>query len=146
MAILTLEDGTRFVGQSFGAKVDVVGEVVFNTGMTGYQEVLTDPSYCGQIVTMTYPLIGNYGVNAIDPESAKPQVSGFIVREVKRRQLAKPGPLSEYLNSTASAGFPASTRASPESFARRARCAVLSRGEPTAEQIERMKITPANGR
>ena len=130
MAILTLEDGTRFVGQSFGAKVDVVGEVVFNTGMTGYQEVLTDPSYCGQIVTMTYPLIGNYGVNETDPESAKPQVSGFIVREVCEtpsnwRSRGRP---ANTWNSTASAGFPASTRVpSPESFARRARCAVLSR-------------------
>ena len=67
MAILTLEDGTQFEGCSFGAKKDVIGEVVFNTGMTGYQEVLTDPSYCGQIVTMTYPLIGNYGINEYDP-------------------------------------------------------------------------------
>ncbi len=82
MAILTLEDGTRFVGKSFGAKIDMTGEVVFNTSMTGYQEVLTDPSYCGQIVTMTYPLIGNYGVNDIDVESSRPQVNGFIVREV----------------------------------------------------------------
>lgn len=81
MAYLTLEDGTIYKGESFGAKKDVIGEVVFNTGMTGYQEVLTDPSYCGQIVTMTYPMIGNYGVNSIDEESKKPQVKGFIVRE-----------------------------------------------------------------
>ena len=82
MAILTLEDGTKFVGKSFGADTDIIGEVVFNTSMTGYQEVLTDPSYSGQIVTMTYPLIGNYGINDIDIESAHPQVSAFIVREV----------------------------------------------------------------
>ena len=82
MAYLTLEDGKTFEGDLFGVKADVVGEVVFNTGMTGYQEVLTDPSYCGQIVTMTYPLIGNYGVNQNDPESAHPQVKGFIVREL----------------------------------------------------------------
>ncbi|MGE5473766.1 MAG: carbamoyl phosphate synthase small subunit [Ignavibacteriales bacterium] len=80
-AILALEDGTIFKGINFGADGEVIGEVVFNTGMTGYQEVLTDPSYSGQIVTMTYPLIGNYGVNNDDVESLKPQVKGFIVRE-----------------------------------------------------------------
>ncbi len=81
-AILALEDGTIFEGNSFGVEGEIIGEIVFNTGMTGYQEVLTDPSYCGQIVTMTYPLIGNYGVNFDDIESAKPQVKGFIVREL----------------------------------------------------------------
>ncbi|ACL74996.1 carbamoyl phosphate synthase small subunit [Ruminiclostridium cellulolyticum] len=81
-AFLLLEDGTIFEGNSFGMEGKVVGEVVFNTGMTGYQEVLTDPSYCGQIVCMTYPLIGNYGVNIEDIESLKPQVKGFIVREL----------------------------------------------------------------
>lgn len=82
MAYLVLEDSTIYEGKAFGAENDTVGEVVFNTGMTGYQEVLTDPSYCGQIVMMTYPLIGNYGVNWIDPESQHPQVKGFIVREL----------------------------------------------------------------
>jgi len=81
-AILALEDGTIFVGTSFGATGSVIGEIVFNTGMTGYQEVLTDASYAGQIVTMTYPLIGNYGINDDDLESCGPQVMGFIVREV----------------------------------------------------------------
>lgn len=81
-AFLLLEDGTVFEGNSFGMEGNIVGEVVFNTGMTGYQEVLTDPSYCGQIVCMTYPLIGNYGVNLDDIESVKPQVKGFIVREL----------------------------------------------------------------
>ncbi|HOV25856.1 MAG TPA: carbamoyl phosphate synthase small subunit [Pseudobacteroides sp.] len=81
-AILALEDGTIFTGKSFGVEGEVIGEIVFNTGMTGYQEVLTDPSYCGQIVTMTYPLIGNYGVNLEDIESNRPQVKGFIVREL----------------------------------------------------------------
>ena len=81
-AFLLLEDGTIFEGNSFGMEGKVVGEVVFNTGMTGYQEVLTDPSYCGQIVCMTYPLIGNYGVNIDDIESLRPQVKGFIVREL----------------------------------------------------------------
>lgn len=80
-ARLILEDGTVLEGQAFGAEGESFGEVVFNTGMTGYQEVLTDPSYYGQIVTMTYPLIGNYGVNVDDIESAHPHVRGFVVRE-----------------------------------------------------------------
>lgn len=80
-AKLALEDGTIFEGIAFGAKGERAGEVVFNTGMTGYQEILTDPSYCGQIVTMTYPLIGNYGINDDDFESRRPFVRGFVVRE-----------------------------------------------------------------
>ncbi|CUQ21258.1 glutamine-hydrolyzing carbamoyl-phosphate synthase small subunit [Clostridium baratii] len=80
-AKLILENGMIFEGKSFGYLGESVGEVVFTTGMTGYQEVLTDPSYHGQIVTMTYPLIGNYGINLDDMESNKPQVKGFIVRE-----------------------------------------------------------------
>ena len=80
-AILALADGTIFEGEQFGATGETVGEVVFNTSMTGYQEVLTDPSYKGQIVTMTYPLIGNYGCNEVDVESIGPQVEGFVVRE-----------------------------------------------------------------
>ncbi|MBI1953758.1 MAG: glutamine-hydrolyzing carbamoyl-phosphate synthase small subunit [Candidatus Omnitrophica bacterium] len=79
-AFLALEDGTVFEGESFGAPGEISGEVVFNTSMTGYQEILTDPSYRGQIVAMTYPLIGNYGVNDEDVESAQPQVEGFVVR------------------------------------------------------------------
>ena len=79
--ILALADGTVFEGKQFGATGETVGEVVFNTSMTGYQEVLTDPSYKGQIVTMTYPLIGNYGCNEADVESIGPQVEGFVVRE-----------------------------------------------------------------
>ncbi len=82
MAYLYLEDGSVYEGKQFGADGDTLGEVVFNTGMTGYQEVLTDPSYYGQIVMMTYPLIGNYGVNWEDPESMHPQVKGFVVREL----------------------------------------------------------------
>lgn len=78
---IALEDGRVFEGVSFGAEGQKPGEVVFNTSMTGYQEILTDPSYKGQIVTMTYPLIGNYGVNSGDVESADPKVEGFIVRE-----------------------------------------------------------------
>jgi carbamoyl-phosphate synthase small subunit len=80
-ARLILENGLVFHGSGFGAEGESFGEVVFNTGMTGYQEVLTDPSYCGQIVTMTYPLIGNYGVNVDDIESHAPHVRGFVVHE-----------------------------------------------------------------
>lgn len=80
-AKLILENGMVFEGRAFGYLEETVGEVVFNTGMTGYQEVLTDPSYYGQIVTMTYPLIGNYGLNLEDAESLSPKVKGFIVRE-----------------------------------------------------------------
>jgi carbamoyl-phosphate synthase small subunit len=81
-AILALEDGSVFHGQGFGASASACGEVCFNTSMTGYQEILTDPSYKGQIVTMTYPLIGNYGVNAVDVESWQPHVAGFVIREL----------------------------------------------------------------
>ncbi len=81
-AILALEDGSVFRGEGFGAKASACGEVCFNTSMTGYQEILTDPSYKGQIVTMTYPLIGNYGVNRQDVESWKPHVGGFVIREL----------------------------------------------------------------
>ena len=81
-AILALEDGTVFHGQGFGAQASAGGEVCFNTSMTGYQEILTDPSYKGQIVTMTYPLIGNYGVNEQDVESWRPHAAGFVIREL----------------------------------------------------------------
>jgi carbamoyl-phosphate synthase small subunit len=80
-AILLLEDGSSFLGNSFGAEGEAIGEVVFNTSMTGYQEILTDPSYKGQMVAMTYPLIGNYGVNSEDVESNRPWLEGFIVKE-----------------------------------------------------------------
>jgi carbamoyl-phosphate synthase small subunit len=80
-AILALEDGTIFRGKSFGASGERFGEVVFNTSMTGYQEILTDPSYKGQMVAMTYPLIGNYGTNKEDVESRKIFLEGFIVQE-----------------------------------------------------------------
>jgi carbamoyl-phosphate synthase small subunit len=99
VAKLALEDGTVFTGTSFGAPGEVDGEVCFNTSLTGYQEILTDPSYRGQIVTMTYPEIGNYGVNAEDVESAKPHLAGFVVRN--RSSLASnfraDSSLEEYL-------------------------------------------------
>ena len=80
-ARLILEDGTVFTGKAFGSEIESFGEVVFNTGITGYQEVLSDPSYCGQIVTMTYPLIGNYGIARDDFEAVRPFINGFVVRE-----------------------------------------------------------------
>ena len=98
-AILALEDGSVFHGQGFGARASACGEVCFNTSMTGYQEILTDPSYKAQIVAMTYPLIGNYGVNEVDVESWRTHVTGFVIRELSpvvsnwRAEL----PLAEYL-------------------------------------------------
>src|SRR4051794_34566307 len=83
-AILVLEDGRTFSGTSFGAGGESFGEIVFNTSMSGYQEILTDPSYAGQIVCMTYPLIGNYGTNAEDVESRRPWAEGLVVREASR--------------------------------------------------------------
>ena len=83
-ALLALEDGRYFEGESFGATGTCVGEICFNTAMTGYQEVLTDPSYRGQIVAMTYPLIGNYGINSLDQESRCPHVRGFVIEELSQ--------------------------------------------------------------
>ncbi len=102
VAKLALEDGTVYTGCAFGARGERFGEVVFNTSMTGYQEVLTDPSYKGQIVAMTYPLIGNYGTNEDDRESARPQVEGFIVREAARHpsNFRSHGSLEQYLEAS----------------------------------------------
>jgi carbamoyl-phosphate synthase small subunit len=98
-AYLVLEDGTVFEGESFGAPVDATGEVVFNTSMTGYQEALTDPSYAGQMLVMTYPIQGNYGVNDRDDESRRIQVNAFIVREhcIAPSQQLMTTTLSDYL-------------------------------------------------
>jgi len=99
-AMLALEDGTVFCGEDFGASGEVSGEVIFNTAMTGYQEILTDPSYRGQIVVMTYPLIGNTGINSIDRESAKPQAEGFAVRALSpiASNWQQEGALEEWLS------------------------------------------------
>ncbi|TAN62320.1 carbamoyl-phosphate synthase small subunit [bacterium] len=98
-AIFLLEDGTVFEGEGFGAKGEAFGEVVFNTSITGYQEIITDPSYKGQIVAMTYPLIGNYGVNEEDIESCKPWLEGFVVKELSaiRSNWRSTMSLDEYL-------------------------------------------------
>lgn len=104
---LALEDGTIFAGESFGAEGTSAGEVVFNTAMSGYQEILTDPSYCGQIVTMTSPLIGNYGVNLEDVEAAKLHLSGFVVKELARRHsnYRASGSLHDYLHAAGVVGI-----------------------------------------
>ena len=106
-AILALEDGVFFRGVSFGRQARAEGEVVFNTGLCGYQEVLTDPSYSGQIVTMTYPHIGNYGVNLEDVESARPQVAGFVVRELSGvpSSWRSAGDLNRYLDEAGVVGI-----------------------------------------
>jgi carbamoyl-phosphate synthase small subunit len=108
-ALLALADGRTFAGTAVGAVADApaVGEVVFNTAMTGYQEVLTDPSYHGQMVTMTYPHQGNYGVNAVDVESARPHLSGFIMRECERlpSNWRSEGDLNGYLKAHGVAGI-----------------------------------------
>jgi len=98
-AVLLLEDGTIFSGEGFGQSGEVFGEVVFNTSITGYQEIITDPSYKGQIVTMTYPLIGNYGVNPEDIESSRPWLEGFVVKELSaiRSNWRSTMTLEEYL-------------------------------------------------
>ena len=98
-ALIALEDGTVFEGRAFAGHGEVYGELVFNTSMTGYQEILTDPSYNGQIVTLTYPLIGNYGINDEDVESWKPHAAGLIVGECSRiaSNFRKTKTLPEYL-------------------------------------------------
>jgi carbamoyl-phosphate synthase small subunit len=106
-ALLVLEDGTAFRGRSFGAEGEAFGEAVFNTAMSGYQEVLTDPSYMGQIVTMTAPHQGNYGVNAEDVESDRVQVAGLAVREAARRPSSwrSEGTLADYLGAAQVVGI-----------------------------------------
>src|SRR5574339_428913 len=106
-AVIALEDGTVFEGRPFGRHGETSGEVVFNTALCGYQEVLTDPSYAGQIVTMTYPHIGNYGVNREDVESGHPQVAGFVVREASTRASSwrASGELHRYLDEAGIVGI-----------------------------------------
>ncbi len=136
-AFLILEDGRRFDGLSFGAPGIAVGEVVFNTSMTGYQEILTDPSYSGQLVTMTYPLIGNYGVNLEDSESDGAKVSGFIVREASRVHSSwrASGSLEHYLQNAGIVGITeVDTRALTRHIrAKGAMRAAIVSGNPTDE-------------
>ncbi|MCZ7647200.1 MAG: glutamine-hydrolyzing carbamoyl-phosphate synthase small subunit [Planctomycetota bacterium] len=126
-ARLALEDGAVYRGRAFGARVDRFGEVVFNTSMAGYQEILTDPSYAGQIVTMTYPLIGNYGVNPDDAESARPWVEGFVIRELSalRSNFRAQDDLTGYL---AKAGVPGIENLDTRALTRKLRVAGVMRG------------------
>lgn len=147
-ALLVLEDGRCFPGRSFGAPGERFGEVVFNTGMTGYQEVLSDPSYKGQIVAMTYPLIGNYGVNDLDSESRSLWLEGFVIGELSRTtsNWRATGSLNEYMKDHGVPGIQgvdtrALTRHIREAGAMRA---VLSTedGDPLS-LAERAKASPA---
>ena len=134
-AKLALEDGTVFTGKSFGARGEVDGEVCFNTSMTGYQEILTDPSYRGQIVTMTYPEIGNYGVNDEDVESHKPHLAGFVVRHRSRRasNFRATGQLHEYLEE---AGVVAMEGIDTRSLVRRIRILGALKGVLSSDDLD----------
>ena len=137
---LLLEDGRVFAGQVVGAPGVALGEVVFNTSMTGYQEVLTDPSYAGQLVTMTYPLIGNYGVTAADEESRRPQVAGFIVRELPPlySNWRAESSLESYLERN---GITALTEADTRALTRHIRSAGAMRGAiaPASEPVDEVR-------
>jgi len=134
-AKLALEDGTVYTGRSFGAEGETAGEVVFNTSMTGYQEILTDPSYRGQIVTMTYTQIGNYGVNAEDVESWKLHLAGFVVRERSRRasNFRAERELGEYL---ADAGIPGLEGIDTRALVRRIRIHGAMKGVLSTEDLD----------
>jgi carbamoyl-phosphate synthase small subunit len=135
-AVLALEDGTVFEGRSFGRTGEVTGEVVFNTALCGYQEVLTDPSYAGQIVTMTYPHIGNYGVNREDVESARPQVAGFVVRENSTvvSSWRASGALDRYLDEHGIVGI---SEIDTRALTRHLRTYGAKRGVISAQDLER---------
>jgi carbamoyl-phosphate synthase small subunit len=146
-AILALEDGSLFHGEGFGARASACGEVCFNTSMTGYQEILTDPSYKGQIVTMTYPLIGNYGVNRLDVESWRPHVAGFVIRELSPvvSNWRADSSLAEYLEQNGIPGIQGiDTRALTKKL--RVRGAlngfISTEGLSDSEAVERAKAWP----
>ncbi len=142
-AILVLEDGSVYEGYTFGAEVSTYGEVVFNTSMIGYQEMLTDPSYAGQIVVPTYPLIGNYGVNQQDFESNKIQVSGFVVREecLEPNHYLSSRTLHQYL---AESGIPGICGVDTRAITRKLRSAgvmmgIISGGKSPEQALEELK-------
>ena len=146
-AYLLLEDGRRFPGVPLGAPGIALGEVVFNTSMTGYQEILTDPSYAGQLVTMTYPLMGNYGVNGEDRESDGPQVAGFVVREASRVYSSWRGEasLQEYLEEHGVVGIQeVDTRALTRHIRSQGamRAAIAPASSATEEILERIRAHP----
>ncbi len=132
-AILVLEDGSVYHGDAFGAESDASGEVVFNTSMFGYQETLTDPSYAGQIVVPTYPLIGNYGINEHDFESDKVQVNGFVVREecCQPNHYLSKGTLHEYL---AKNGIPGISGVDTRAITRKLRSVGVMKGVITSDK------------
>jgi carbamoyl-phosphate synthase small subunit len=139
IAKLALEDGVVFTGSAFGASGTSAGEVVFNTSMTGYQEILTDPSYAGQIVTMTYPLIGNYGINKTDVESRRVSVKGFVVRELSpvASNWRSDMTLAEYLRENGVIGIEGiDTRA----LVRRLRVSGVMRGVLSTEILDDAKL------
>ena len=146
-AILALEDGSVFHGAGFGARASACGEVCFNTSMTGYQEILTDPSYKGQIVTMTYPLIGNYGVNPEDVESWQPHVAGFAIRELSPvvSNWRAEQSLAEYLEQK---GIPAIQGIDTRALTRKLRVRgalngfISTEGVAEAEAVKRAKAWP----
>ena len=146
---LILEDGTVYRGQAFGAPTLAHGEVVFNTSMTGYQEMLTDPSYAGQIVVPTYPLIGNYGINELDIESRKVQVSGFVVRQhsLQPSHVSSTMNLDQYLKSQ---GIPGISGMDTRAITRRLRTQGVMMGaiasdESVEEALARLRGVPAYG-
>jgi carbamoyl-phosphate synthase small subunit len=138
-AALALEDGTVYVGEAFGAMGTVSGEVCFNTSMTGYQEILTDPSYRGQILTMTAPQIGNYGVNPADVESGKLQMAGFVVREASRiaSNFTATGTLGDYL---AQAGVVGLAGIDTRSLVRRLRIRGAMMGALSSEVLDASRL------
>jgi len=148
-ASLVLEDGSVFPGKAFGARTSAYGEVVFNTSMTGYQEMLTDPSYAGQIVVPTYPLMGNYGVNERDFESRRVQVSGFVVREhcVRPSHAMSTSTLDEFLEAQ---GVPGLSGLDTRAITRRLRTqgvmmGAITVGEPPESALARLMEMPAYG-
>ena len=148
-ATLVLEDGSVYRGRAFGARAEAHGEVVFNTSMTGYQEVLTDPSYAGQIVVPTYPLIGNYGINDRDSESRKVQVAGFVVREHSLRpsHAMSTSTLHEYL---ASEGVPGISGVDTRAITRHLRArgvmmGMIATDDSPEEALARLRELPRYG-
>jgi len=148
-AILVLEDGSIYEGNSVGATASTYGEVVFNTSMVGYQEILTDPSYAGQIVVPTYPLIGNYGINKQDNESKKIQVRGFIIREecLEPSHYLSNSTLHEFLLAS---GIPAISGLDTRSISRKLRLAgvmmgIITSDETSDEALARLKKLPDYG-
>jgi len=148
-ALLVLQDGLVYEGYSFGAETTTYGEVVFDTAMTGYQEMLTDPSFAGQIVIPTYPIIGNYGINEIDSESRQIQVRGFVIREychIPSNRQSK-GNLHEYLKA---AGIPGLSGIDTRALTRRLRSAgvmmgILTSDMTTQEALKELQSLPSYG-